>query len=61
MRKTDKCAYCNHLRSDHCKGNVVHGNYKDTMRMVPKQRTHTCPSTHCEQALCDCIVFKEAA
>jgi len=28
----DTCSYCRHSRKDHCKGGVVHGNYKDQMR-----------------------------
>jgi hypothetical protein len=55
------CAYCHHVEKKHCKGEVRHQNYKDAMRQVPNSRTTICHTRHCEEPLCDCLGYVEAA
>lgn len=53
----DKCKYCGHSFSKHCKGNERHSNYKDELRQVRNPRTIVCGTRHCLEPLCDCTVL----
>lgn len=56
------CANCPHDLKDHCKGGVVHGNYKEEARMVPigwRRPSSPCISRHCQATLCCCLDFVE--
>jgi hypothetical protein len=48
----EACPYCPHPMKDHCKGNVSHTWYKETLQQRP--RTTVCRYRHCLNALCCC-------
>lgn len=56
----DPICKCGAPLSDHCPGNVAHGDYKEEARMVPmsyRTRTVTCTTRHCLSAMCSCVDF----
>ena len=58
----NNCATCGHTRKEHCKAGTVHVEWKSTRAQNGgEQKTVTCVSDHCNQVLCSCVAYREAA
>lgn len=55
---TDLCGFCSHPRSEHCKGNVPHGDWKTKAGSYFGKST-PCKGTHCNSPMCCCLEFIE--
>lgn len=56
------CQQCGHASKDHCAGSVSHSFWKDEKAQDGRaKRQFKCPTRHCNQPLCSCPAFAEAA